>query len=253
MKASIWHISLVLLAAFGLLSTHSTSVYGQEPTVGHNPASQASSTTADGGVASIGSCAQPPCSSLNTGRKYSTPPPGPRVHTAAELEEMRYGRLFGELEGLEQAAQREEAAGHSDVAASYRGYFAAKSGLTSDEAETVKKIAANYKTKWEALQSKLRAANQAIRPVKHKDPNGYKDSPEYAALLAVNQERDSLFPSVKAELISVLGSRSFTRLDSYTLHSHDNARLLNQGQSQSTTGQQGTTPGTTTAFRIGGI
>jgi hypothetical protein len=136
---------------------------------------------------------------------------------------MRYGRLFGELDGLEQAAQREENAGHNEVAASYRGYFAAKSGLTPEEAETVKKIGAKYTQDWWAWQSKYR---ETVLAVRHANPGvrmSRLNSPEIAG---VEAERESLFTNMKAELITALGSTSFTRLDSYTLHSHESARSL---------------------------
>jgi hypothetical protein len=157
---------------------------------------------------------------------------------------MRYSRLFGEIDGLEQAAQREEKAGHNEVAASYRGYFAAKSGLTPEEAETVKKIGEKYTQDWWAWQSKYR---ETILAVRHANPGvrmSRLNSPEIAS---VEQERVSLFTNMKAELIQALGSRSFTRLDSYTLHSHNNAKALSPGQTPSTIGQQNQTPETSGA------
>lgn len=225
MKTSIWHSPQALLTAFGLLSALSIFAYGQSPTATQGtPISQSDtgSSTPPESTTSTAVCAHTPCTSVATGRRSTAPPPGPIQFTAAQLEEMRYMRLFSEIEAQERMAEQEGAAGHSDAAASWRGYFAKHSGLTQEDAETVKKIASDYKPKWEALQSKLRAANLAVRPVKGRDPIGYKGSTEYAALLAVNQERDSLFPRVKAELISALGSRSFSRLDSYTLHPRGN-------------------------------
>jgi hypothetical protein len=153
---------------------------------------------------------------------------------------MRYGRLFGEIAGLEQAAQREDNAGHNEVAASYRGYLAAKSGLTQEEVEIVKKIGTKYGQDSWAWQSKYR---ETILAVRHANPDRMSrlNSPEIAA---VKHEKEILFTNMKVELIQALGSKSFTRLDSYMRHSHDNAKSLSPEQTPSTTGQQSLIPET---------
>ena len=226
----------MLLVGLGPACVHTTRAYGQTTDTGQSTTGTASS---DGSL-NTGVCPQPPCSmGAPTGRKSTAPPPGPRVFTAFELEEMRYGRLFGEIAGQEQMAKQEEDAGHSEAAASWHGYFANKSGLTQEEADIVKKIAAKYSQDWLAFQSKERVTILAVR---HANPGvrmSRFNSPEIAAL---EQERVSLFTNMKAELIRALGSKSFTRLDSYTLHSHDNARYLNSETSPSDTEQQSKTP-----------
>jgi len=145
------------------------------------------------------------------------------------LEESRYSFVFAELGGQEQAARNEDAAGHAKAAASWRGYLAAKSGLTADEAEIVKKIGAKYLQDWWAFQSKEREQLLAIRRANPGVRMSRYNSPEIAAL---EQERKSIFENAKAELVAELGQKSFTRLDSYILHRYDNARILSQ------TGQQ---------------
>jgi hypothetical protein len=154
---------------------------------------------------------------------------------------MRYSRLFSEIAAQERMAQQEQDAGHSEAAASWHGYFAAKSGLTPQEAEKVKKIGAKYIQEAQALQAKR---IEAIRAARHADPGvrvSRFNSPEIAA---VEKEIDDLLPNTKAELITALGSKSFTRLDSYTIHSHESAITLSPRQTPLATVQQGQTPET---------
>jgi hypothetical protein len=147
--------------------------------------------------------------------------------TDAQLEEARYHLLFGEIAAQEKMAQSEEAAGHMEAAASWRAHFAKESGLTQEEAEAVKKIAVEYGQKATDWQAKYRETIQAVRRANPGVRMGRRNSPEIAAL---EQEREDLFPNVKAELVRTLGSRRFTQLDSYTVHSHDNARVLSSGR-----------------------
>ena len=51
MKASIWHLSFVLLACLGLVSTLSTPAYGQQPPTGQSGS----------GVGGAAACDNPPC------------------------------------------------------------------------------------------------------------------------------------------------------------------------------------------------
>jgi hypothetical protein len=121
-------------------------------------------------------------------------------------------------------AQSEEAAGHNENAAGWRGRFARRSGLTPDEAEIVKKLAAKYTQDRHAAYSKYRDAYLAARRANPGVRVTRVSSPELAAAA---QEREALFPNLKAELIRQLGSRSFSRLDAYSLHRLDNARTIN--------------------------
>jgi hypothetical protein len=149
------------------------------------------------------------------------PPPLTPEQQQAQNEQFRYEDLFSTLAFHERNAQTEDAAGHPDMAAGWRGYFAKKSGLTSDEAETVKKIAEEYLKEREITQKNYMDAMLTARSLPHTVRPSRLNTP---AIAEAQDAMDSLFPSVKAKLVSALGSRSFSQLDGYTLHMHDNAR-----------------------------
>jgi hypothetical protein len=148
------------------------------------------------------------------------PPPLTPEQKARMEEENRYSGLFAHLEGQERLAQRLEAAGDTANAASWRAYFARKSGLTSEEAEIVKKIAAQSRQDQISLNAACQADQLAARHTygAHAGP-GFLEIPACQQLM-------NLLPKAIADLVSALGSRSFTQLDGYTLHMHDNARTF---------------------------
>jgi hypothetical protein len=143
--------------------------------------------------------------------------------TQSQLEEIRYGQAFSELEADERMAQSEEAAGRSKDAAAWRMHFAQQSGLTPEEVEIVKKVADKYEQDRHALAAKYRDAVLAARRANPGVRITRANSPEVATAA---EDRENLFPALKAELIRSLGSRSFSRLDAYTLHRLDNARTI---------------------------
>jgi hypothetical protein len=152
------------------------------------------------------------------------------------MEEMRYERLFAELDGQERIAKREEDAGNTQTAAAWRGYFAKQSGLTPDEAETVKKLATQYKgeriaarARWASAFRSVRDANPGVRMTRFNSPE----------LDATYREREALLPNFKAELVTALGSRSFTQLDSYMIHGHDHEKSLDSRPAPAEAGSPG--------------
>jgi len=217
MKASIWRISLVLLIALGLLSAHSISAYGQ-----------ALPTARSGSGVGLAACDNPPCvmeshgPGLNTGKTVQMPPPLTPEQQARREQEHRYVDLFGDLEGIERLAQSYETAGDSSNAASWRADFARKSGLTPEEAEIVKKIAAQYRKDFVDLNESCRADQLTARRTYGGDPDARRKFLEGSTC----QQLYNLIPKAMADLLTALGSRSFTRLDGYTRHMHDNAKIL---------------------------
>ncbi|MGO8757908.1 MAG: hypothetical protein ACLQG3_07270 [Terracidiphilus sp.] len=149
-------------------------------------------------------------------------------------EEKRYSMLFASIGADEDLARREAAAGRPDEAASWRRDFARKSGLTPEEAEIVKKIAAQYRKDQVTLNAKCRAdllAMKATFDAEHAAGEEYSPVPSCDSL-------KTLFPKAMADLLTALGSRSFSRLDGYSRHFLDNARVLSrQGQPVQAAGQ----------------
>jgi len=190
--------------------------------------SQASATT---GPQTGSACEKPPCAmvscgsgpcdqserqaTLSTGKRHEPPPPLTPEQIERLKEEFRYECVFAEVVGMNEAAQREEKAGHPKIAESYGGYFAAKSGLTPEEAEIVRKIVAQYDLDKTKVAEKERATVAAVRAANAGTRMGPRNSPEIAA---VQQERENLFPKVLSDILAAIGSRSFSRLDAYSLH-----------------------------------
>jgi hypothetical protein len=157
------------------------------------------------------------------------PPPLTPEQQERKDQDKRYSGLFGSLEADENLAQRLDATGDSANAASWRADFARKSGLTPEEAEIVKKIGAQYQKDFWALNASCRADQLTARRTYGADREAkakfLKDS--------TCQQLYNLIPKAMADLLTALGSRSFTRLDGYTRHMFDNAKILN-GQGQPT-------------------
>lgn len=223
MKTSILHLPLVLLVVLGLASTISAYVYGQEP-----PTARSGS-----GVGRPAACDNPPCvmesygPGLNTGQNVPMPPPLTPEQQERRDQERRYSGLFGDLEGLERLAQSYEAAGDTVNAASWRADFARKSGLTPEDAEIVKRIAAQYLKDFVALNESCRTDQLTAR---HTYGTDQAARSKFLETSTCKQLRD-LLPKTLSDLLVALGSKSFTRLDGYTRHMFDNARVLNrQGQ-----------------------
>jgi hypothetical protein len=223
MKTSILQFSLALLAAFGLASTLSTFAYGQNTPNGYRTGDKQTSTGSSVEGTTAVSCPHEPCTSALSGRKSSDAPHDSKKFTPAQLEVMRYGQVFSEIAAQERMAQSEEDAGNIKAAASWHGYFAAESGLTQEEAAIVKKIGDEYGQKAMALQAKR---IQVILAARHANPGVRMSRFNSLEIAAVEEEIDNLLPNTKAELILALGSKSFTRFESYSLHRLDNARIL---------------------------
>lgn len=221
MKALTWNLLITSTACLSFASFSATSTYGQAAADLRSTATPGSDGSQTGIV-----CANPPCKSAPSGKKSTAPHPGTIKQTEAELEQGRYSGLFGELAGLEQAAQRAESAGQTDIAASYRSYFAAKSGLTQEQADIVAKIGADYMQQGGVLQAKRIQTTLAVR---HANPGvrmSRFNSPEIAE---VEQEIADLLPTAKAKILAQIGPKAFTRLDSYMLHRNDNMKTLGPG------------------------
>ena len=216
MKTSILHLSLALLAATGIAISAATVAYGQAPPTGQS-----------GSGAGLAACDNPPCvmeshgPGLNTGKKVPMPPPLTPEQQERRDQERRYTALFAHLEGHERLAQSYEAAGDSANAASWRADFARKSGLTPEEAEIVKKIAAKYRKDFVDLNESCRADQLTARRTYAGDPDARRKFLEGSTC----QQLYNLIPKAMADLLTALGSRSFTRLDGYTRHMNDNAKV----------------------------
>ncbi len=234
MKVSILHLSLALLAGFGLASTLTTRAVGQQPPTGQNGS----------GAGGAAACDNPPCvmeshgPGLNTGIRRKMPPPLTPEQQAHMEEDRRYSGLFASLEADEKLAQRTEEAGDTANAASWRADFARKSGLTPEEAEIVKKIGAQVRQDQISLNAACQSDQSAARRA-----YGAGAGPKFLDIPAC-QQLMNLLQKAQSDLLVALGSRSFTRLDGYTRHMFDNARILSR-QGQPANGQTQMPPATT--------
>jgi nucleoid-associated protein YejK len=155
------------------------------------------------------------------------PPPLTPEQQERRDQERRYVGLFADLEAYEKLAQRLDAAGDTVNAASWRADFARKSGLTPEEAEIVKKIGVQYRKDQVDLGESCRADQLTARHTYGQDRDARRKFLEGSTC----QQLYNLIPKAMADLLTALGSRSFTRLDGYTRHMNDNAKILyRQGQ-----------------------
>jgi hypothetical protein len=233
MKTSILYLSFLLLAGLGLASALTARAYGQAPPTGQSGSGVQSTPAA---------CDNPPCvmeshgPGLSTGKKHSVPPPLTEEEIRLRDQERRYVDLFSQLSAQEDMAKRAEAGGNTEMAAAWRGRFARMSGLTTEEAEIVKKIGAKFQIDRRSANDNYVSTLVAARKAYPGDYHSQNNSPDFAA---ARDRLQNLTPNVIANLVTALGSRSFTRLDSYTLHMHDNAKpLALGGQGQSATPAQ---------------
>jgi len=162
MKTSILHLSFVLLASFSLAGTFSIFAYGQQPPTGQS-----------GSGVGLAACDNPPCvmpsygPGLSTGQKHPMPTPLTPEQQQARMSSFDMKTCSLPFAFYERNAQSEDAAGHAETAAGWKGYFAKKSGLTTDEAETVKKIAEEYLKEREIRQKNYRDAVLTARSLPH--------------------------------------------------------------------------------------
>jgi len=236
MKNTTWSLTFALLIGLTLTSSISKCIHGQQP--------QPPSGEHGSGIG-LAVCDNPPCAPLPsggrstniaTGKHHTIQAPTPEQIERRALEK-RYSGLFAHLEALEDLARREEAAGDTSNAASWRADFARKSGLTPEEAEIVKKIAAQYRVDFVALNADCRADLMAAQKAYAVERTAESKFPE----IPTCDKLRNLFPKVMADLLTALGSRSFSRLDGYALHLDDNARILYR-QRQPANGQSQKSP-----------
>lgn len=215
-------ISLSLCAIPALLPAQSS---------GGSTTSQTTTSGPGQGAASPGQtlpCSNPPCTRMPTGKHHGAPPsPTPAQREQFE-QEMRFGSLFAHLDMEEREAEAEEKAGHTEMANAWRADFARKSGLTADEAAKVKQIAAQYLLDHQAASENLRSTLIAVRQANPGVRMSATNSPEIAA---AQQRMKDLFPKAVADLLAALGPESFSRLDGYTRHMHDQSRIVRPAQS----------------------
>jgi hypothetical protein len=112
-----------------------------------------------------------------------------------------------------------------------------ESGLTSSEAEEVKKIVFQYIQDDQDDGKRLEEIrNNAIAD----SPNSWKSviysDPEYVAL---HKQKSNLLNQAIAQLVSTLGSRPFTKLDLYTRHYKDRMKAAQaRKQAESSQGEK---------------
>ena len=136
---------------------------------------------------------------------------------------MRYAGLFSHLEADERSAREAEASGNLQLAAAWRGHFYKMSGLTEEQVEIVKKIGQEFILQRDVRQQAYNSALLAARSAPHAERPSRHNTP---ALADAEDSIRSLMPETIAKLVSALGSRTFSQLDSYTIHMFDNSRVL---------------------------
>jgi hypothetical protein len=202
MKASILHLSLALLAAVALASALSTNASGQNP--------------------GTGSVESPLPDNLNhlPGGGDATPPAD--WFTPQTEEERRYLGFFRELRAWDENADHLDAPENSDSSEFSLPRLEKESGLTSSEAAWVRRIVFQYiQDDQDDARIMTGIRNRAIADY----PNSWKSivysDPEYVNL---HKLQSKLLTRAIAQLASILGSKRFTKLDSYTRHYEDRTK-----------------------------
>lgn len=210
-------LSLALLAALAL-SSLIQSIFAQTVSPATGACGELPCPTA--------TCGSGPCpqsggqGSISNGGKRYTPPPAKTEEQKEKIEKQgRYDDLFSQLEAQERLAKSYEDAGDAPNAASWRADFARKSGLTPEEAGIVKKIALNYRKESAALMEQRAALINLGTNPSQLTANRLQAS-------AIQKQILDLFAKAMSDLLVALGSESFTRLDAYTRHMHDNDRVF---------------------------
>jgi hypothetical protein len=137
--------------------------------------------------------------------------------------ERRFLNVFGEIASEQRYADDTEKAGDSVTAAAIRTRFQRMSGFTAQEAQAIKELGERYHIDSQAQHDKEIATVIAVRKANPGVHMSRLNSPEIAE---VQQERGLLWNKLKTDLIQALGSRGFTKLDSYSRHIYDNAKVL---------------------------
>jgi hypothetical protein len=203
MKNSIWHLSIALLVGLGLACTFPKPALGQSENIGPN--------------AKNNSISAPPAHvPWSNGGPMVRPEGWVKPHSE---EELRFFGLFAGLKGYEETAKKLDDEGNSGWAEHYRTKLERESGLTATEAEQVKQIALQYFQDLVTNGEKSRAIQERIMA---ESPHSWRQAifsdPEYAAL---HEQKENQMNQAIAKLVSILGSRSFTKLDFYTRHMDD--------------------------------
>jgi hypothetical protein len=146
--------------------------------------------------------------------------PRSRVTCEDTSPEARYDSFFRVLIGWDEAAKTSlSAGGDAEMAEAWRTRLQKYSGLTAEESEQVKQVARKYLADRQSFDDKAAAMGSAYRAAHpHEIPNINAIPPELDAL---RQERLDVVRRAEAELLTALGSRSFSRLDLYTIHMDD--------------------------------
>jgi len=153
----------------------------------------------------------------------STTPLAPRSRVTCEdtSPEARYDSFFRVLIGWDEAAKTSlSAGGDAEMAEAWRTRLQKYSGLTAEEAEQVKQVARKYLADRQSFEQKAAAIASQYRATHPYEQRKLNDPvpPEFAPL---RQESLDLVHHAIAELVTALGSRSFSRLDLYTIHMDD--------------------------------
>lgn len=182
-------------------------------------------TTTNGSTQSAtAACAHEPCTAVRMSRNGA---PNPHIHpyvppTEDQLLLRRLLNVFGEIAGEQRYAAETEQAGDIATAAAIRSRFGRLSGFSSSEVEAIKGIGEKYVADSRIQHDKEIATVQSVKKANPGDHMSRLNSSEIAA---VQQEREILWVNLKSDLIKALGPRGFTKLDSYSQHMYDNARI----------------------------
>jgi len=214
MKTSIWHLTFVLLVGCGLASVLPKPACGQD--------TQSAPTDGSATVPSGHNVVPPnvPHPGQHTGQATNCvigqPPAG---HIVESEEVMRYEGFFMVVRGWDDAAKSTDATGGDHgMAEAWRTRLKKQSGLTSSEADEVKKIAYQYLEDDAAWAQRFVEAGYQART---DHPNAMPGSYPTPEIDALRREHIDLVNKAIANLVTTLGSRSFSRLDLFTRHMDD--------------------------------
>jgi hypothetical protein len=129
--------------------------------------------------------------------------------------EFRYDRFFSLVLYWDQSAQQHAGDGQKKLAELLHARLHRTTDISEDEAASVLQIALQWR---EDVKNSSRKTLQVIGAVRAAHPGVHMDHTNSPEINAVYGQRWKITSDAIAQLQAVLGSKSFSKLDSYTYH-----------------------------------
>jgi hypothetical protein len=129
--------------------------------------------------------------------------------------ELRYDRLFSLVLYWDQAAQQHAEGGQKKLAELLHARLRRTTDLSEDEAASVLQIALQWR---EDVKNSSRKALEVVGAVRAAHPGVHMDHTNSPEIKAIYGRRWKVTSDAIAQLQTVLGSKAFGKLDSFTYH-----------------------------------